>query len=112
MPVDLRNNSGPEEQVRFGNAIFHDTPIGTPNRIYLSHANLLAPDPTNSNVYTMRIFDDGRVDFNAPTTESIRFYQGGTQARMAIQPNTGNVVVGSATSEKIGGVRFLKNGVG
>ncbi len=110
LTVNLRNNAGPEEQVRFGNAVFHDATTGTPNRVYLSHANLLAPDPTSANVYTMRIFDDGRVDFNAPTTESIRFYQGGTQARMAIQPTTGNVVVGSATSANIGGVRFYVAG--
>ncbi|MEL6131944.1 MAG: tail fiber domain-containing protein, partial [Bacteroidota bacterium] len=75
-----------------------------------SHANLLAPDPTNANVYTMRIFDDGRVDINAPTSESIRFYQGGTQVRMAVQANTGNVVVGAAASANIGGVRFYVSG--
>jgi hypothetical protein len=90
LEVNLGANTGPTQQVRFGNAACCNGGAGTfAQYAVFSHNN----NASDSN-FALRQGPNGDVQINATAGQPISFLQGGTNVRMGIS-SAGHVIVGS-----------------
>ncbi len=89
LEVNLGENTGPDQRVRFGNLVCSNGPGTGAGDAYVYHQNV---DVTNA--YALRQRANGEVRINAPAGRQIRFQQNDNDVRMAITTG-GNVVVGN-----------------
>lgn len=105
LDVDLGENTGPGQRVRFGNVVCSNGPGTGAADAYFYHQNVNA---TNS--YALRQRSGGEVHLNAPSGEDLRFMHNSNRVRMLITGN-GEVVVGFNNSiPGNGGAIFQVNG--
>lgn len=93
LEVELGTNTGPAQQVRFGNAVIYRGTGAQAGSAYFSHA-----EHASNNNFAVRQRATGEVNVNAPNNSPILFSQGGTAAntRMGISAD-GRVLVRTAT---------------
>jgi hypothetical protein len=95
LEVNLAPNTGPGEQVRFGNVVCANGSAASSGFAVFSHQN----HATNSN-YALRQAPTGAVNLNAATGQVVSIRQGGNTVRLGVSAG-GNVIVG-AESELAG----------
>jgi len=88
LEVNLGTNSGPGEQVRFGNAVCANGSAAFAGFAVFSHQN----HATNTN-YALRQGPTGAVHINAAANQVVSFRQGGATVRLGVS-TAGNVIVG------------------
>lgn len=92
LEIPLGNNSGPAQQVRFGNAVCSNGQGAFQGYAYFSHQ-----DHTSNIAYGFRQGRNGNVHINAPSDQPVSIRQNGSSVRLGITSNDGHVVVGSET---------------
>jgi Chaperone of endosialidase len=89
LEVTLGNNTGPADQVRFGNAVCCNGSAAFQTYAYFAHR----AHTSNAN-FGFRQGSSGNVHINAPTGQPISFRQNGGDVRLGITAS-GRVVIGS-----------------
>ena len=89
LEVNLASNTGPAEQVRFGNVVCANGSGGSGGFAAFSHQN----HASNSN-YALRQGPTGAVHLNAAAGQVVSIRQGGNTVRLGVSAG-GNVVVGA-----------------
>lgn len=91
LEVELGDNTGESERVRFGNAVCSN---GTAT--FQGYANFAHRSRSNNTDYALRQGPNGNVHINAPTGQPISFRQNGNQVRIGVS-SAGNIVIGGET---------------
>lgn len=94
LEVVLGPNTGPAEQVRFGNAMVGSGGAAFSSFALFGHQALGANVGAVNSSYALRQSNTGAVNLNAATGQVLSLRQGGNSVRLGITTN-GNVVVGS-----------------
>jgi hypothetical protein len=91
LEVNLDANTGPAQQVRFGNVVCCNGGAGAfaGYAVFSHNSQANAPDSN----FALRQGPNGNVHINAVVGQAVSFRQGGNNVRFAITP-TGNVVIG------------------
>jgi len=92
LEVNLGANTGPAQQVRFGNAVCCNGGVGPFSGYAVFCHNSVANAPDGN--FALRQGSNGDVQINAAAGQRITFLQNGAAIRLGISP-AGNVVVGS-----------------
>lgn len=95
LEVNLGNNNGEAQRVRFGNAVLSNGSAAFQQWAYFYHRN-----HASNNAYALRQSPTGSVHLNAGSGQPISIRQNGNQVRLGITAN-GRVVVGGES--EIGG---------
>lgn len=88
LEVELGNNTGTQDRVRFGNAVCANGTAAFGDFAVFSHR-----DHANNSDYAVRQSSAGAVNINAAVGEVVSIRQGGSSVRLGIS-GVGNVIVG------------------
>lgn len=91
LEVNLTANTGPAEQVRFGNAVCSNGAGASGATARFSHRN----HATNTN-FALQQATSGAVQLNAPAGQAVSISQGGTSVQFGVSAN-GRTIVGGDT---------------
>jgi hypothetical protein len=105
LEVNLDANSGPGQQVRFGNVVCCNGGAGAfaGFAVFAHNSQANAPDSN----FALRQGSNGNVHINAAAGQPVSFRQGGNNVRFAISP-TGNVVIGGGDVDLQGSTAVLQ----
>jgi hypothetical protein len=107
LEVALGANTGPAEQVRFGNAMVGSGGAAFSSFAVYGHQALGANVGAVNSSYALRQSNTGAVHLNAATGQVLSLRQGGNSVRLGITVN-GNVVVGSESELAGSGTAVLQ----
>jgi hypothetical protein len=105
LEVNLDANSGPGQQVRFGNVVCSNGGAGAFAGFAVFSHNSQANAPDSN--FALRQGPNGNVHINAAAGQPVSFRQGGNNVRFAISP-TGNVVIGGNDVDLMGSTAVLQ----
>jgi hypothetical protein len=105
LEVNLDANSGPGQQVRFGNVVCCNGGAGAFAgwAVFSHNSQANAPDSN----FALRQGVNGNTHINAAIGQPVSFRQGGNNVRFAISP-TGNVVIGGGDVDLQGSTAVLQ----
>ncbi|MEM1205920.1 MAG: tail fiber domain-containing protein [Acidobacteriota bacterium] len=92
LDVDLEQNTGTDQQVRFGNLVCSNGSGSLRNDGLVAHRN-----HSDNTGYALRQRPSGEVRVNAPAGQRIRLETGGNSTRLAVS-NTGSVIVNGSSN--------------
>lgn len=102
LQVELADNTGEGERVRFGNAVCSNGSAAFQGYAFFSHK-----DHASNTNYALRQGSNGNVHINAPTGQAVSIRQNGNQVRLGVSA-AGNVVVGSESELTGAGAALLQ----